>query len=499
VAALADVLLPAFLMAQGQPPTPPHDSAHMRMPMGAAAADSSSPPDSAMRSMQRMGHGDARHPSTARTDTAMSAMPGMTMLAGPLGIPMTRQGSGTSWLPDAAPMHAQHFTLGGWGLMVHGVEFFQFDRQVGGSRGDSQFGGLGWLMGMATHALGAGRVMFRGMFSADPWTVTERGYPEILQSGESFDGAPLHDRQHPHDLFMELAGIYETPVTHGVGLQLYAAPAGEPAVGPVAFPHRPSASSDPFAPLSHHWQDATHIAFGVLTADVFTKTVKLEGSIFNGREPDQHRGDLDFTEHSPVLDSYSGRLTVNPSAPWSISTWYAYLRSPEQLEPTVSQHRMGASVLNERPLGSRGHLSSAFIYSANLYSHDSRLSNSVLLETNADLDGANTVFGRIEYVNKAPADLAVTVPAPPASDRFNIGSLAIGYVREIGAFTKYGSAGLGVQLNRDIIPAALEPAYRTRTPGGFGIFLRLRPAGHVGSTSTQMEGDAGMHGAPPVP
>lgn len=447
IGGIASVLLPAIVTARGQA-------------MGNMPGMDSVP---AVDSMPGMRH-----------------MPGMTMGAGPLGVPMTREGSGTSWLPDAAPMRALHFTLGGWGLMVHGVEFLQFDRQLGGDRSASQFGAIGWIMGMATHSVGAGRLSFRGMFSADPWTVGNRGYPEILQTGEAYDGQPLHDYQHPHNLFMELASIYERPLTHDVGLQLYAAPVGEPAVGPPAFPHRPSAENDPFAPLSHHWQDATHISFGVLTAGLFTKLVKLEGSLFNGREPDQHRADIEYTGHSPTLDSYSARLTVNPSAPWSVATWYAYLRSPEQLEPTVSQHRMGVSVLNERPLSSRGHLSSAFIYGANLYSNDARLSNSVLVETNADLDGRNTVFGRAEYVNKSATDLAVTTLLPPADERFNIESIGVGYVRSIASWAAYGTAGLGVEATLDLIPSTLEPVYGTRTPGGFAVFLQLRAGGRDG-------------------
>jgi hypothetical protein len=425
----------------------------------------------------------------------MSQQPGKTpdmgMRPGPLGIPMTRQGSGTSWLPDAAPMHASHASVHDWEFMVHGVEFIEYDRQVGGARGDDQFGGLGWLMGMATHPVGdAGRLSFRGMFSADPWTVTERGYPLILQSGESYNGVPLHDRQHPHDLFMELAGIYDTRVVEGLGVQLYVAPVGEPALGPVAFPHRPSASSDPFAPLSHHWQDATHISFGVISAGLYTKDMKLEGSIFNGREPDQHRADFDFTQHSPTLDSYSGRATVNPATAWSLSGSYGYLRSPEELTPDISQHRFTVSALNEHALGRSGHVSSAFVWGANLEMGgtpadpaDRRLSNSALAETNVDLDGANTVFGRLEYVNKSSHDLDVTVPS---ASRFDIGSLGFGYVREIGAFTKYGAAGVGFEVNVDVIPASLKPFYNTRTPYGFGIFLRLRPAhSHGGMNMTQ--------------
>jgi hypothetical protein len=438
-----------------------------------------------MRGMQgmEMGHPSSAHgpagaaPNESARVAGQQPMGDMGMRPGPLGIPMTRQGSGTSWLPDAAPMHAYHFRASDWEFMIHGAEDFVYDRQSGGDRGDAQFLGAGWLMGMATHPLGEGRVSARGMFSADPWTATNRGYPLVLQSGEAYNGAPLHDRQHPHNLFMEIAGVYETAVTRDVGLQLYAGPVGEPAVGPVAFPHRPSASSDPFAPLSHHWQDATHIAFGVLTTGLFTRTIKLEGSIFNGREPNQHRAEIELrTPHDRTLDSYSGRLTVNPSDAWSVSTWYAYLHSPEQLEPHVAQHRFGASLLKERPLGAHGQWSSALVYGANAYSNDRRISNSAVVETNAALDATNTLFGRIEYVNKAPGDLAVPSLPPPAPNRFDIYSLSIGYVRELGAFTRFGTVGAGVDVTLDAIPATLEPVYRTRTPGGLGIFLRIRPA-----------------------
>ncbi|MDQ6830842.1 MAG: hypothetical protein M3081_18420, partial [Gemmatimonadota bacterium] len=183
----------------------------------------------------------------------------------PIGVPMTRTGSGTTWLPDRSPMHAKHLLAGDWELMLHGLAFVQYDKQYS-DRGDAQFGAPNWGMVMASHPLGAGRLQLRGMMSLDPFTLTSRGYPLLLQSGEAYQGQPLHDRQHPHDLFMELAGIYEHPLTTNLGVQLYLAPVGEPASGPVAFPHRPSASSDPLAPLGHHWQDATHISFGVATA-----------------------------------------------------------------------------------------------------------------------------------------------------------------------------------------------------------------------------------------
>src|SRR5437867_8229651 len=170
------------------------------------------------------------------------------MRAGPLGIPETRMGSGTSWLPDASPMHAAHVVLGDWTLMLHGVGFSQYDWQ-GGSRGSNQIGLVNWAMAAASRPLGEGQLQLSGMLSAEPWTIGSRGYPLLVQSGESYQWTPLHDRQHRHDLFMELAALYERRVAQSLGLSLYLAPVGEPAVGPVAFPHRPSAADDPGAYL----------------------------------------------------------------------------------------------------------------------------------------------------------------------------------------------------------------------------------------------------------
>ena len=205
--------------------------------------------------------------------------------------------------------------------MVHGALDLYYNHQ-GTVRGDDQVGSTNWAMLMAMHPLGRGMLHLHGMLSAEPFTVGGRGYPLLLQTGETYQGVPLHDRQHPHDLFMELSARYELAVASNLGLSIYAAPVGEPAIGPVAYMHRPSAQNDPFAPLGHHWQDATHITFGVITAGVFTRTVQLEGTLFHGREPDDDRYDFDFG----ALDSYGGRVTVNPTPHWSLAGSYGYLK-----------------------------------------------------------------------------------------------------------------------------------------------------------------------------
>jgi hypothetical protein len=270
-------------------------------------------------------------------------------------------------------------------------------------------------------------------------------------------------------------------------VSLYLAPVGEPALGPVAYPHRPSAMGDPLAPLGHHWQDATHISFGVITAGIFGRAWKLEGSVFNGREPDEIRTNFDYAGRS--LDSYSGRLTLNFSPYWSVSGSYGYLKSPEELHPEESLHRISASVLHGRTFGLVGEWSTALVWGANRHPDESGLSNSVLLESTLDLDGTNTIFGRVEYVQKTAEDLALG--ATPLTNEFGIGSFVLGYVREISRFAG-GSIGLGVRGALNVVPDALRFRYDTRTPVGFSIYVRFR-ASRVQMGHGMMEHGPGHH------
>jgi hypothetical protein len=224
----------------------------------------------------------------------MSQMQGMTMpsVVAPLGIPFSRFGSGTSWRPDSSPMRAAHRTVGDWMLMLHGAAFGQFDHQ-GTRRGDTQPGLTDWEMLVAAHDYGGGLFRANLMTSFEALVLGERGYPELLQTGGTYHGARLVNYQHPHDLFMETSVAYDHSLTKQVASGLYVAAVGEPALGPVAFMHRPSAEADPFAPLGHHWQDAAHESFGVVTGELYTHSVMLEGSAFNGREPDEYRFNFD--------------------------------------------------------------------------------------------------------------------------------------------------------------------------------------------------------------
>ena len=396
------------------------------------------------------------------------------MLAGPLGISMDRMGSGTTWIPDAVSLPSVHIRAPYGMLMLHGFAFGYYNRQ-NGPRGDWDTGLINWAMLMASRRSGASHFQFRTMLSLDPWTVGGRGYPLLLQVGETYRKAPLRDRQHPHDFWKELALLYERDLTSDFAASLYVAPSGEPALGPVAFMHRPSAMDNPVAPLGHHWQDATHITYGVLTAGVFTRAWKLEGSYFNGREPDEARWFID-----PIkLGSYSGRLTVNPTRNLSLTLGYGVIKGHERLFPDEDMPRIVGSVMYGAKLGISGQTATTFVWGSN--KHHGAWSHSVLTENETIIDRNNTVLGRIEVAQRSDVELAASshdggddhTGGTAAHRTFNAGSISAGYIREL--FRVVGlTAGLGGLWTVNMIPSALQADYGS-APTAFVFFLRVRP------------------------
>jgi hypothetical protein len=443
----------------------------MRMALAAVAASFSF----CIADAQEHPHGEAPNPPPEHKHQHPAAEAqhehGMATASGPLGIPETRSASGTSWQPDSTPMHALHFAGESWTIMAHGNFFAGYDDQSS-DRGDSEWTAPNWGMLMESRSLGGGELVLRQMLSLDPLTMGDDGYPLLLQTGEALDGEPLHDRQHPHDLFMEIAALYTRPISGTTAFQLYVAPAGEPALGPVAFPHRFSASSDPLAPLAHHWQDSSHISFGVLTAGFLTRKLKVEGSWFNGREPDQHRYDFDLRRP----DSYSGRVWLNPSDDWSFQVSYGYLADPEELHPGESVHRLTASATFNTEVAHSGVLATTAVFGKNHPAQEPDTS-SWLLEANYETGGRSIFFGRAEYVEKLGEDLVLT-PALE-SEVFPVRSLVAGYVFRVSNDPRH-FMGVGGRASLNFIDDDLGDFYGTREPWGYMVFVQLHPGAMKG-------------------
>jgi hypothetical protein len=415
------------------------------------------------------GHGDATE-HEAHGDAAMN--PPMAM---------TREGSGTSWLPESSPMWARHSRRGPWSLMQHGDLKVMYDHQSG-PRGVSRPVSTNWYMLMGHRPLGKGALLLRTMLSLEPATIGDNGQPQLFQTGEG-----LIDRQHAHDLFMEIAAQYSHPLGRQVGAYLYAAPVGEPALGPVAFMHRVSAMEIPTAPLIHHWTDSTHISYGVLTAGVQNQRWKLEGSWFNGHEPDDNRWALDAL----ALNSYSGRLSYAPTRDWVLQVSRGRLDNPEihyPEEPQGAVKRTTFSASYNRPLQA-GNWATTFTWGRN--EREEGRSDGFLVESHVNWAGRNYVFGRIENVEK---DELFRQPDPRAEQKFSVNAFSLGYARDIGRGEGFETA-LGAMATVYTKPDALDPVYG-RSPVSVQVFLRIRPRrmpmgehqGHTGHGEVRHDG-----------
>lgn len=387
-------------------------------------------------------------------------------------VSMGAMGSGTSWQPSSGPVYMQHWSKGDWLLMFHYNLTAGVNRQ-GGPRGVTKFESGNWFMPMAYHKLGKGTLQLRGMFSAEPFTFPPGGSPLLFQTGETYKGEPLIDRQHPHDLFMELSAQYTVPLgERGTWFSYFGYP-GEPALGPVAFPHRLSASENPSATLAHHLQDSTHISFGVLTTGFTYRWFKLEGSIFNGREPDEDR--YDFDAHK--WNSRSARLWFMPNRNWAFQISHGFLRSPEGQEPDVDVRRTTASVQYNRSFN-RGNWASAFVWGRNHASEpgETRNLNSYTAESTVQFLDKNYLYTRLELVDKDEllresdrALLGITQHHPS----FRIGGYTFGGVRDVWTTDKV-QLGIGSDFTFYSTPSILDRIYGSN-PVSWKLFFRVRP------------------------
>ncbi len=390
-------------------------------------------------------------------------MPGMDMSQpAPDWMASPHNASGTGWQPAATGGHSWMKSVGDWDLMAHGVVFLDYNQQ-GGPRGEGKAESVNSLMLMEQHKLWSGSILFREMFSAESLTAPHPGFPELFQTGETYHGQPLVDHQHPHNVFSELSFYYTRPINEKVSWEFYGAPAGEPALGPVAFMHRASASELPMAPLSHHLQDSTHTSFGVITTGLVVDRFRIEGSVFNGREPDEKRYGIQFS----ALDSWSARLSVAPSRNWTAQYSYGRLERPEALEPG-SQRRQTASVEYVRPFAS-GSWATSVVWGRVHKEVDNHNLNSYLLETTVNFKLRNYAFSRMELVDKDEL-----FPGNPLLPSFRIGAYTFGGAHDI-VQSRLWQLAFGADLTTYTKPSALDSSYG-KNPVSFQIFLRVRPA-----------------------
>jgi len=345
-----------------------------------------------------------------------------------------------------------------WQFMQDGVIFAMYNDQSG-PRGGTDFVAPSWWMGMAMRNTSHGMLTLTGMYSLDPALVGADGYRELFQAGEVFDGRPIVDHQHPHDLFMQLAASWQFSLSSSTHLTLTGAPVGAPALGPIPYMHRASSFDNPMTPLTHHLFDSTHVSFGVATASVEHGPWTLEGSAFNGREPDQNRWDFDFGP----MDSVSARVWFKPASEWAFQVSTGHLVSPEALvsgnidrtTATASWTRASGENLASITAGYGRNSATAF----------DPARNGAFVE-GARHEGLYSIYGRIEVLqlDHAIADAVIA--------QFEVGG-----VRDILSRRGF-EGGVGGGVTFYATPSQLSPSYGAH-PMSWQVFFRLRAAKHM--------------------
>ena len=395
--------------------------------------------------------------------TSMNMMTPATTL---IEAELRHANSGTSIEPPSTPVSTLMRNDRGWMLMLHGSAFIADTQQQAQShRGSDKLFSTNWLMPMAMHQLGSngryGQLTLRTMFSLEPATVSARQYPELFQQGETAFGKPIVDGQHPHNFFMEVGALYDIHLGERSLLSFYAAPVGDPAIGPVAYPHRLSASEDPLAALGHHQQDSTHIAFNVLTGGLTWRWLRFEESGFHGAEPTEQRWGFQPSPNGHAIDSYSSRITFSPTQNWAAQYSIAHIVSPEALYPHEDQQRQTASVMYNRPIGAH---------------HDTTMPGMDMSKPATGNWSTTLLWGRTKSLPQTGNDLSI-------ENSYLLESLLQFRTRNY-AWTRMENAGRSNEL---LLPpgSALPPNF-TETPIGHvaRLQLRLRPRLPLHPTST---------------
>lgn len=426
--------------------------------------------------------GMAMCPKPPTTSNDMGQMPGMQVNGSMMELmgqmePHTflqqiqhHASAGTSAEPNSTPTPMLMTMKGSWMLMFHANAFIT-DTQQSSARGGDKLYSTNWFMPMAERRMGPGQLTVRAMFSLEPATISERQYPLLFQQGETAFGKPIADGQHPHDFFMELAALYDLNLSRKTLLSFYFAPIGDPSIGPTAYPHRASASEDPVGSLGHHQEDSTHIASDVATVGLTHGIARIEASGFHGREPDEFRWNIDQGK----IDSWSARLTLQPSQNWSGQYSYARIASPEQLFPNEDQARMTSSVMYNRPFA-RGNWASTALWGRTRSLADGSKENSYLLESLVRFKTSNYAWTRMEDAGRSNELIDAASPLPAGFQEQPIGHVAaytFGYDHDVNLIPRLRTA-IGAQVTTYGVPDALQLIYGSH-PYGVSVFVRLRP------------------------
>ena len=360
------------------------------------------------------------------------------------------------------PAHQHDTPSQPWQWGVAGTAFVGYNYQYRKFTDFDEFESQNWLMTtLAKSFSAASHLRLNAMWSLEPFTLRDIGSPQVFQTGETFNGAPLVDYQHPHDLIMNLGGEYSRAAgATTILIQGYVV--GPAPYGPQVFMHRPSAAENLQAPLSHHYLDAAHITPGVVAIGIERAGFTVEAGAFHGQEPDENRLDLD----TGALDSYGGRLSW-ADGPWSMQISGADLKTPERLSP-YDAARLTASLSYFKGDANRSMAwMAAFGQNREVFGN----LEAYLLEGTRRFSN-NVFYTRAETVEKDILDAGFHPIGVAHTHRTSlVSAFTLGYIRDVASRT-WGTFGIGGDVTGYVVPDNLKESYGS--PISFHFFLRYR-------------------------
>jgi hypothetical protein len=373
---------------------------------------------------------------------------------------------------DPAPPHQHDAPASTWTWSAEGAAFIGYNYQYRKFTDFDEFESQNWLMATAGRKFSnQSQLQLIGMFSFEPFTLRDIGSPQVFQTGETFNGAPLIDYQHPHDLMMNLGGEFTQPAgATAITLSAYAV--GPAPLGPPVFMHRPSAIDNPQAPLSHHNLDSTHVTPGVLSVGIERSGFKIEAGAFHGQEPDEDRLDLD----TAALDSWSVRGSWS-GGPWQVQVSGGHLKTPERKSP-YDESKLTASATYFKGDADRSLAwTAAFGQNRDVFGN----LEAYLFEA-ARHSGKNVIYLRTENVDKDILDAGFhPIGIKHTHRQSNVSAFTAGFLRNVVS-RSFGNFGIGGDITGYLVPDNLEESYGS--PVSYHVYLRY--SGRFGARMTHV-------------
>lgn len=361
--------------------------------------------------------------------------------------------AGTAQSPGGSIFN--HSRSGNW-TIFHGYDaHVTYVSETGPEEQRNEIFSTNWFAAGAKINFGNAFLLGRARLSAEPYTLPDNGYPQILQYVSAENGGELLvDSMRAHDFIGE-AAIQGGWQTDSMLLGVYAGLVGDPALGPPPSFLRSSGVDLAEAPFSYDIAETHYDSTNVVTGTFAMRTFSLEASVFHDAVS---TGDHTEIPDGGDLDSQSFRVTFMPTPALSMQISKGQLGEDlAQRDLTSASLSYGGPMVAVTALWTRREFSEIDAEAETAYGFELALRGT-----------RHTAMGRAEWV-----DRPLGFPVQP----FSVGTertthFAVGYIYDFLAGNRH-RAGAGINIDYHTQSHDLEDIYGHK-PQSIYAFVRFR-------------------------